>query len=309
MCGFFFDPPNLKTEVTAMDRMAIMASTTMRKTATAALAACFVLPGTASATNVLFGFVGTATYVTDGQQLAGMIAALPGFNVTQRTLNTAVYNDYGSFDQVWVYDLVTGSDNNAFQTANYQNIAAWYNSLSNKNLIVDGRIISSAPSWTNAGGFPAEDAWIQSYATALDGAGGGLLLGTDHNEYHGRHQSDQRRDWHQQFQRLFRHLSDQSSCGRYAVAAVRTDRPLHHKPIAAVHQRQFNDGFRADRTAAERAVPDTGGLSRDKLHRFRQCCRSRHLRQRHFPTPEPASPALVLGTLCLLGLFAGRSKS
>jgi hypothetical protein len=137
-----------------MDRMAIMASTTMRKTATAALAACFVLPGTASATNVLFGFVGTATYVTDGQQLAGMIAALPGFNVTQRTLNTAVYNDYGSFDQVWVYDLVTGSDNNPFQTANYQNIAAWYNSLSNKNLIVDGRIISSAPNWTNAGGFP-----------------------------------------------------------------------------------------------------------------------------------------------------------
>ena len=46
-----------------------------------------------------------------------------------------------------------------------------------KNLIVDGRIISSA--WQN------ESAWIQNYALELmdDGRTGGLVLGTDHSYY------------------------------------------------------------------------------------------------------------------------------
>ena len=292
-----------------MDRMAIMASTTMRKTATAALAACFVLPGTASATNVLFGFVGTATYVTDGQQLAGMIAALPGFNVTQRTLNTAVYNDYGSFDQVWVYDLVTGSDNNPFQTANYQNIAAWYNSLSNKNLIVDGRIISSAPNWTNAGGFPAEDAWIQSYATALDGAGGGLLLGTDHNDYHGG------------INQINAAIGINSFSGFFGTfptsqAVVDTLSPLYvpigpctTNPLLQCINDNSTTGF-----VPTGLQPNGQFLTPVAYHgtsstAFNNAAVAATFDSVTFPTPEPASPALVLGALGLLGLFAGRSKS
>ena len=151
----------------------------------AALAAlCFAVPGIAGATEILFAFVeDTPPYVPDGQQLAAMIGAVPGFNVTQRFLNSAVFNDYSNFDQVWVYDLFAGANNDATQAANYQNIASWYQDLSNNNLIVDGRIISSAPAWTAAGGFPAEDAWIQNYAQQLDTVGGGLVLGTDHDEF------------------------------------------------------------------------------------------------------------------------------
>lgn len=157
---------------------------TRRLIKTAALAVALGLPSAASSTEVLFAFVESSPpYVPDGQQLAGMIAGLPGFNVTQRFLDAAVFNDYASFDQVWVYDLFVGANNNATQMANYQNIANWYNALSTKNLIADGRIISSAPFWTGAGGFAAEDAWIRNYAAQLDSVGGGLVLGTDHNDY------------------------------------------------------------------------------------------------------------------------------
>ena len=145
--------------------------------------ACLALPGTGRAAEILFAFVEDTSYVLDGQQLAAMIGAVPGFNVTQRFLHTAVYNDYANFDQVWVYDLDTGANNNANQTANYANIAGWYNGLADQNLIVDGRIISSAPFWTTAGGFPAENAWIQSYAIQLDNHGGGMVLGTDHDVF------------------------------------------------------------------------------------------------------------------------------
>ena len=140
------------------------------------------VPAFANATEILFAYVGSTTYTTDGHQLASMISAA-GFNVTERFLDTAVYNDYADFDQVWVYDLVIGTNNGSNQMANYQNIANWYNGLTDKNLIVDGRIISSAPGWTAAGGFPPEDAWIQNYAIQLDNHGGGMVLGTDHSDF------------------------------------------------------------------------------------------------------------------------------
>jgi hypothetical protein len=154
------------------------------KIKTTLLAMAIALPAGANATEVLFTFVeNSGPYVPDGQQLAAMIGALPGFNVTQRFLDAAVYNDYASFDQVWVYDLFTGTNENATQMANYQNIANWYNGLAIKNLIADGRIISSAPNWTSAGGYPPEDAWIQNYAIQLANHGGGMVLGTDHSDF------------------------------------------------------------------------------------------------------------------------------
>jgi len=109
----------------------------------------------AQAVEILFAHVSNscAPYHTDGDEIAGYVNALSGYNVTLRDLNTAVYNDYGSFDQVWVYDLYQGADN----------------------------IISSAT------GLPwhAEPDWVQNYALELmdNGRTGGLFLGTDHSAY------------------------------------------------------------------------------------------------------------------------------
>jgi hypothetical protein len=143
---------------------------------------CLSVATTAGAANILFGRVGSDTYVADGGQLVGFLTAA-GHTVNYVDLNATVITDFSPYSQVWVYDLVTGANNSANQTANYQNIANWYNGLAAKNLITDGRIISSAPDWTTAGAFPPENAWIQNYAAILAGAGGGLVLGTDHDVY------------------------------------------------------------------------------------------------------------------------------
>ena len=148
-------------------------------------AALVVWAAPSHADTILFAHVSDGTgYVADGNQLAAMLTA-GGHTVTTRFLNQAVYNDYASFDQVWVYDLSAAADLGANQVANYTNIGAWYNGLSDDedNLILDGRIISSAPFWTNANTMTPEDAWIRNYATQLSARGGGLVLGTDHDEY------------------------------------------------------------------------------------------------------------------------------
>lgn len=153
----------------------------LRKTC---LTLTFVLLGAAHAspTEILFGFVGDG-YHADGENIAGKLALLPGVNVTQRDLDDAVYTDFDDFDQVWVYDLTTGANDGPTLTANYNHIADWYNDRDDQNLIVDGRIVSSADSWTSrstSAGAPPETAWIQNYAIQLDLRGGGLVLGTDH---------------------------------------------------------------------------------------------------------------------------------
>ncbi len=136
----------------------------------------------ASAADILFTFVqdNNGRYVSHGQELAGYLDTLPGFNVTQRVLDNAIYTDYDAFDQIWVYDLEGGANNNAIQAANYAGIASWFNNRTNQNLIADGRIISSASYWINRNGMSSEAAWIQNYALQLDSRGGGLVLGTDH---------------------------------------------------------------------------------------------------------------------------------
>ena len=143
---------------------------------------CLAVPNTVSADNILFARVSSDTYVGDGQSLVDFLTN-GGHTVDYVDLNAAVITDFSGYNQVWVYDLVTGADNSANQNANYANIANWYNNLTDKNLITDGRIISSAPFWTGSGGFPGEQAWIQSYAAQLSLAGGGLVLGTDHDVY------------------------------------------------------------------------------------------------------------------------------
>ncbi len=130
-----------------------------------------------NAVEILFAHVDDdGSYKPNGIQLAEMIDALSGFNVTTRYLDAEIYTDYDSFDQVWVYDLYRGADREANQLANYTNIANWYNNLSYQNLILDGRIISSTTGWAST----PESSWIQNYAKQMDLLGGGLVLGTDH---------------------------------------------------------------------------------------------------------------------------------
>jgi hypothetical protein len=137
-----------------------------------------------NAASILFAHVDEyAPYVPDGNRIRDFLGNA-GHTLTTRHLNQAVYSDYGSFDQIFVYDLYSSTDKNANQLANYAGIANWYNGLADQNLILDGRIISSDVTWTNANsGMSSEEAWIQNYATQLDLRGGGLMLGTDHNSF------------------------------------------------------------------------------------------------------------------------------
>jgi hypothetical protein len=142
----------------------------------------------AHSTEILFAYVGEGYYHADGANIASKISGVSGFNVTQVNLYDSLLGDISAYDQVWVYDLSADADNNIYQTANYSILANWYNSrsASTKNLIADGRIISSADYWINlptSGGLPSETSWIQNYALQLNARGGGLVLGTDHNVF------------------------------------------------------------------------------------------------------------------------------
>jgi hypothetical protein len=141
-------------------------------------ALCLVWVPAAHAANILFVQVGSGVYDDDGAELAGFLTDA-GHTVTYADLNTTLITDFTPYSQVWVYDLLTGANDSANQTANYAAIADWYNNLTEQHLIADGRIISSGPDWV-AGGEPA---WIQNYATQLEAVGGGLVLGTDHDAY------------------------------------------------------------------------------------------------------------------------------
>jgi hypothetical protein len=82
------------------------------------------------------------------------------------------------YDQVWVFDLSTGSDNYA---ADWQAIADWYADRSAMEIICDARIIASLWSgrWQNEGLRLTEN-----YYQNLRTAGGGLFLGTDDAAFH-----------------------------------------------------------------------------------------------------------------------------
>jgi len=146
-----------------------------------------VVATSAEAAAILFGRVGAGSYVADGQDLVDYLTD-GGHTVDYVDLNTTVVSDFSAYSQVWVYDLVTGPNQSANQTANYANIAAWYNGLTDPNLITDGRIISSSFRWTdrsNGLGTGGEAEWIQNYANQIEAATGGtgLVLGTDHDAY------------------------------------------------------------------------------------------------------------------------------
>ncbi|MBM3881941.1 MAG: DUF11 domain-containing protein, partial [Verrucomicrobia bacterium] len=82
-----------------------------------------------------------------------------------------------AFDQVWVFDLSSGTDN---YPADWQAIADWYQARLSRAVICDGRSISSY--WR--GRHETEGRRLtENYYENLKRAGGGLMLGTDHNDF------------------------------------------------------------------------------------------------------------------------------
>lgn len=142
-------------------------------------AAAILIAPAAKADTILFGFVDTYQYYSNGQGLAQYLTNA-GHTVVQVDMATTAVGDLSVYDQIWVYDLVGpygALNNNPNQMAYYQAIADWYLAQSQTaDLIVDGRIISS----NYVGRY--EEAWIQGYADALS-ANGGLVLGTDHDYF------------------------------------------------------------------------------------------------------------------------------
>ncbi len=83
-----------------------------------------------------------------------------------------------NFDQIWVYDLSSAADN---FVADWQAIGDWFNADPSRAIIADGRILSSY--WN--GRYVSEGARLtENYYDNMKLAGGGLLLGTDHSNYH-----------------------------------------------------------------------------------------------------------------------------
>lgn len=82
-----------------------------------------------------------------------------------------------TYEQIWVYDLSSGTDN---YPNDYNAIRDWYNALPVKEIICDGRWISSF--WS--GRYSNEGRKLtENYYTAFKTAGSGLLLATDHNAF------------------------------------------------------------------------------------------------------------------------------
>ena len=135
---------------------------------------------TAQAGSVLFVNISGSSYNGDANSINQTLINT-GATVNYVTLSggggqAAAALATASYDQVWVFDLSTGSDSYA---ADYDAIAAWYNT--DKEIICDGRMISSYWSgrWTGEG-----QRLTDNYYHNMDIRGGGLVIGTDHNAFH-----------------------------------------------------------------------------------------------------------------------------
>lgn len=83
-----------------------------------------------------------------------------------------------TYEQIWVYDLSTGADAYA---SDWAAIAAWYGTPPTKEIICDARFLSSF--WS--GRYADEGRKLTAnYYKNLSIRGGGLVLATDHNDYH-----------------------------------------------------------------------------------------------------------------------------
>ncbi len=123
-------------------------------------------------------------YNADGVNMFNEVSAVAGPGMaTHVTLTTpggqvvaALAAD--TYEQIWIYDLSTGTDN---YPNDYTAIANWYATGTPKEIICDSRWLSSF--W--AGRYTTEGRKLtQNYYQAFDLApGGGILLATDHDAF------------------------------------------------------------------------------------------------------------------------------
>lgn len=86
--------------------------------------------------------------------------------------------DEHTFDQIWVFDLSV--DQNSYPT-DWAAVSAWFLTNPSRGIICDARMISSYWSGLEA----SSKLLTQNYFANLEAAGGGLVLGTDHDSFQG----------------------------------------------------------------------------------------------------------------------------
>lgn len=120
-------------------------------------------------------------YDSDGQNyFQTLLNAGVDATFVQQDHNGAVFDALaaGSYDQIWVYDLSSGFD--AYPD-DWPAIANWFAARPQAQIICDGRIISSY--WF--GRYLGEgQSLTENYFLNLSSRGGGLVLGTDDNNFH-----------------------------------------------------------------------------------------------------------------------------
>ncbi len=135
---------------------------------------------TPSDQNVLFINVHGGNYDGDGAnfyQTLTMTGARATFVNLDANGKAATLIQTNHYDQIWIFDLSAGADD---YPADWQAIGDWFNARTNLAIVCDGRTISSY--WS--GRWQSEGARLtQNYYENLKGAGGGLMLGTDDDNY------------------------------------------------------------------------------------------------------------------------------
>ncbi|GAA6203920.1 hypothetical protein [Thalassotalea sp. SU-HH00458] len=141
----------------------------------------FVTSNFAHASKILFAY-DTSSYQRDAANFYNILSI--EHDVTFLNLFTDTASNLSDYEQIFVFDLSPLADNSANHLFNYQEIANWYQQKQNKNVITDGRILSSL--WTSSSnqalGFNdgQENPMLLNYAEQMALRGGGLFLGTDH---------------------------------------------------------------------------------------------------------------------------------
>ncbi len=107
----------------------------------------------------------------DAVTLAGGAVTYQVLSASNQVANLIAANTY---DQVWVYDLSSGSDN---YVNDWAAIGNWFNADPARDVIADGRVIATLWNGLNT---TQGNAINDNYYENLRIRGGGLMLGTDH---------------------------------------------------------------------------------------------------------------------------------
>jgi len=146
-------------------------------------ALALALPGVGHAAAKKVLFISLGGYTTDGVNAYNEVKLAAGEGNTTYVLLAAPGGQAAAalaadtYEQVWFYDLSTGTD---AYTADYAAIKAWYDAAPLKEIICDGRFLSSF--WHTRATTEGR-ALVENYYTNLDLRGGGIIIGTDDSDY------------------------------------------------------------------------------------------------------------------------------